>query len=157
MEHRVDGQTAEDEHGGEGDYPRPTRELLSCAKPDCEDYARARRAVARQTRADERQDRRRNLATYQASSRWSKANGHLCSLSSGAPVVTVDSRRAPQLLGSARRRASACRCAASAPRWPRKAIKTSAESLTIRSRSATCLMRNDLAEALLQADGLGLA
>ena len=66
MEHRVDGQTAEDEHGGEGDYPRPTRELLSCAKPDCEDYARARRAVARQTRADERQDRGRNLATYQA-------------------------------------------------------------------------------------------
>ena len=54
MEHRVDGQTAEDEHGDEGDYPRPTRELLSCAKPDCKDYARARRAIARQTRADER-------------------------------------------------------------------------------------------------------
>jgi len=54
MEHRVDGQTAEDEHGDEGDYPRPPRELLSCAKPDCEDYARARRGIARQTRADER-------------------------------------------------------------------------------------------------------
>jgi hypothetical protein len=36
MEHRVDGQTAEDEHGDEGDYPRPSRQLLSCAKPDCE-------------------------------------------------------------------------------------------------------------------------
>jgi hypothetical protein len=39
MEHRVDGPTAEDEHGDEGDYPRPPRELLSCAKPDCEEWA----------------------------------------------------------------------------------------------------------------------
>ena len=31
MEHRVDGKTAEDEHGDEGDYPRPSRELLSSA------------------------------------------------------------------------------------------------------------------------------
>ena len=31
MEHRVDGKTAENEHGDEGDYPRPPRELLSSA------------------------------------------------------------------------------------------------------------------------------
>ena len=33
--------------------PAHPGELLSCAKPDCEEYARARRAIARQTRADE--------------------------------------------------------------------------------------------------------
>ncbi len=94
MEHRVDGKTAEDERSDEGDYPGPPRELLPCAEPNCDEYACARRAIPRQTRADEHKDRRRKLAKYQAWSRWPKANGHLCSLSGGATVVTVDRRRA---------------------------------------------------------------
>jgi hypothetical protein len=54
MEHRIDGKTAEDKHDDEGDYPGPTCELVSCAKPDCEEYARTRRPITGQTRADER-------------------------------------------------------------------------------------------------------